>query len=96
MRVTRFPKEPQPLLMQERIQFDRDDWLDQCRSIAKRLLRNMESITIEDVTKLCPRPAYLHRNVTGSVFNNDFIPVGFTIAKHKAAKGHAIRKWRLK
>ena len=96
MTTARFPKEPKPLLMQERIKFDREDWLDQCRSIAKKLLRNMDSITIEDVTKLCPRPAYLHRNITGAVFNDEFYPVGYTTAKHKEARGHVIRKWRLK
>lgn len=82
--------------MQDMFEYSRHAWLEECRSIAKRLLRNTENITIEDVTKVCPRPTYLHPNVTGSVFNQEFRPVGFTIAKRAEAKGRIIRQWRLK
>lgn len=89
-------KAPQQLTMIDLFKHSREGWLAECRKTAKLLLRNMDSITIEDVTRLVPRPTYLHRNATGSVFNHDFIAIGFVPAQHAAAKGRYIRQWILK
>lgn len=94
--MTRNPKQPIALTIQDRFNFDREDYLEQCRSTAKRLLRNGGTVTIEDITRLCPRPTYLHPNIMGSVFDNQFRQVGFTAAKNPAAKGHIIRIWTLR
>lgn len=94
--MTRFPKTPQPLTIQNRFNFDREDYLEQCRETAKRLLRHGGTVTIEDVSKLCPRPTYLHPNIMGSVFNKEFKQVGFKTAKNPAARGHVIREWVLR
>ena len=96
MKPTRHPKTPKPLTVQERFSFDKDDWLAQCRETATRLLRQQDTVTVEDILLLCPKPEYLHRNTIGSIFNSNFIPVDFVKAKHKAAKGRWIRTWRKK
>lgn len=84
------------LIHNDIFQGQREQWLIQCRTVARQLLKTRESITIEDVTKLVPRPTFLHRNLTGRVFNDEFVPVGFTKALHKEAKGRWIRTWRVR
>lgn len=71
-------------------------WLAECRTIAKQLLKHRETITVEDVLKLSPRPKYLHRNTTGRIFDDQFRPVGFTKSKNPTSKGRWIRTWSLK
>lgn len=82
--------------MSDVFSLQKEGYLKTCRKVARELLRNKETVTIEDITKLVPRPAYLHRNTLGSVFNNEFVPVDFVKAKHSEAKGRYIRTWRLK
>jgi hypothetical protein len=74
----------------------KEDWLQSARDEAKKLLKRRYSITIEDVLEVCPKPTYLHRNTIGSVFNGDFVPVGFTKSKRLVSKGRYIRQWRLR
>lgn len=75
---------------------EKERWLTEARQTARELLRDKESVTIDDVIDLCPRPKYLHRNTNGAVFNRDFESVGFTKAVHPAAKGRWIQMWKLK
>lgn len=83
--------------MQDLFTSQRQGWIDECRNVAKRLLRNGGVITSEDVTAIVPRPKYLHPNVTGSIFQSkDFRPVGYAQAKHAEARGHVIRQWVLR
>ena len=82
--------------MSDLFQAEKEAWLKNARMTARDLLRHNSSVTIEDVTRLCPRPKYLHRNTNGAVFNNDFESVGFTKALHKEAKGRWIQRWNLK
>lgn len=91
-----FSKPPKPITILDMFSLTRQGWLEECRKTAKQLLRNGGVITIEDVLMLVPRPTYLHRNVTGRVFDNQFKPVGFVRAKHEAAKGRYIRTWQIK
>ena len=75
----------------------KQDWLEEARDSARKLLMMHDSITIEDVLEMSPRPGYLHRNVTGSVFQTDeFEPVGFTHSRRTASHSRIIRKWTLK
>lgn len=82
--------------MLDLFQKSREQWLEEARVAARKLLGLRDSVTIEDVLELCPRPTYLHRNTTGKVFNEDFIPIGFAKSKRSISKGRWIRQWRLK
>lgn len=74
----------------------RQEWLDECRIIARNLLKTRQTITIEDVLKECPRPKYLRPNIVGSVFHDkDFVPVGYTMARKPSSHSRVIRVWSL-
>lgn len=74
----------------------REQWLAGARHAARMLLRRKRLITIEDVLEVYPRPKYLHRNTTGSVFKGDmFHPVGYTLSKRTLSHGRVIRLWSL-
>jgi hypothetical protein len=78
-------------------QLERLEWIEDCRSTAKNLLQTRENITIEDVLEVCPRPSYIHRNVTGQIFkDNDFISVGYVPARKPSSNGRVIRLWGLR
>lgn len=75
---------------------ERQDWIEDCRSAARKLLTVRESVTIEDVLKICPRPKYIHKNVTGSVFKDTgFVMCGWTKAMKASSNGRWIMKWKL-
>lgn len=64
--------------MKDLFKKEREAWIENARVTARKLLENKSLITIEDVLKECPRPPYLHRNTTGSIFRcDDFVPVGW-------------------
>lgn len=74
----------------------REQWLNGARNVAFQLLKTRTKITIEDVLELYPRPKYLHRNTTGSVFKNEwFQAIGYTASKRKQSHGRVIRLWTL-
>lgn len=73
-----------------------DEWLERARHDARKLLKNRNSITIEDVLDICPKPEYLHKNTVGSVFNRDFVPIGFIKSKRLVSRGRWIRTWKLR
>lgn len=83
--------------VQELFHKDKQAWLDDCRTEAKRLLVHRPFVTIEDITVKCPRPKHIKPNVTGSVFlHPDFQKVGAPVrAKHREANGHWISRWTL-
>lgn len=75
---------------------ERQDWVEDCQAAARKLLVTKEEITIEDVLRICPRPRYIHRNTTGSVFkHSDFRMCGFTKSQRAVSKGRWIMKWKL-
>lgn len=85
-----------PQTMQDLFSITRDDWLEGARVTARRLLRERMKITIEDVLDVFPRPKYLHRNITGSVFQHEaFQAIGYTNAKKPSSNGRVIRFWSL-
>lgn len=87
----------QQLTIQDMFGSTREKWLMSARHTARKLLSRNETITIEDVLKVCPRPTYIHRNTTGRVFEDeDFQPVGFEKSKRPVSKGRWIRTWKLK
>lgn len=82
------------LSMQDLFRKSKQEWLDEARAAARRLLMSRYSITIEDVLEVCPRPTYLHRNTTGSVFNdNDFTPVSYAPSRRTVSHGRTVRTW---
>src|ERR1044072_315419 len=82
---------------QDLFQRERNEWLHDARMTAKRLLRTRYYITIEDVLKSCPRPSYVHRNVTGHVFqDDDFVFKGYTKSRRPISNGRTISFWTLK
>jgi hypothetical protein len=75
---------------------ERQDWIDDCRTTARKLLTVREEITIEDVLKKHPRPRYIHRNTTGQVFKHtDFEMCGWAKATKTSSRGRWIMKWKL-
>lgn len=75
----------------------REEWLEDARNTAKKLLRDHPSITIEDVLDVCPRPSYIHRNSTGAVFKNgEFRTTGYTKSRRAVSKGRWIFRWALR
>jgi len=72
------------------------DWVMEARKAARDLLLKRLTITIEDVLLVCPRPGYLHRNVTGNVFRDDvFRHVGYTRSRRPIQHSSVIRVWTL-
>lgn len=92
----RTTKPPRPLTVNDMFAKTRQQWLEEGRRVAKRLLRYQETITIEDILQIVPRPTYIHRNCTGAVFNKQFKPVGFVQSKRPISKGRWIMQWKLK
>lgn len=77
-------------------QSTREEWLTEARATARKLLTMQRTITIEDVLKECPRPSYLHRNVTGNVFHDkDFKLCGYAKSKRPISNGRVISVWTL-
>ena len=76
----------------------REAWIETARAEATKLLkRGKPYVTINDVTERVPRPSYLHHNVAGSVFNKSlFEQCGYEDSTRPAARGHVIKRWRLK
>jgi len=88
---------PRPQNIQDMFGLTRQVWLEDCRAAAKQLLQTRESVTVEDVLLLQPRPEFIHRNATGSIFSNgEFKSVGWTQSKRPQSKGRYIMQWRLK
>lgn len=82
--------------MQNLFRKEREAWLSTARSTAYDLLLSQQTITIEDVLKICPRPSYLHPGVTGHVFQDVmFRPVGFRKSLRPISNGRVVRVWTL-
>lgn len=82
--------------MQDVFKAERQAWLDSARATARGLLLDMPLVTIEDVLKECPRPTFLHRNITGQVFKSpDFRCVGWRKSSRPLMNGRHVRLWRL-
>ena len=72
------------------------DWVDQARDDAARLLTVRQTITIEDVLFVNPRPSYIKKSVTGKIFQDRrFKAVGYTLSKRPAMNSRVIRLWAL-
>ncbi|MDB5422569.1 MAG: hypothetical protein JWR59_2516 [Brevundimonas sp.] len=85
-----------PQTVQDLFSLNREQWLNGARKVAYQLLQTRLTITIEDVLELYPRPKYLHRNTTGSVFKDEwFQPVGYVLSKRVISHGRVIRLWSL-
>lgn len=85
-----------PQTVPDLFQKTKREWIDGARSVAVKLLRKRSSITIEDVLEAYPRPKYLHRNATGSVFHSaEFQPIGYTASRRRLSHGRTIRVWTL-
>ena len=85
-----------PTTVQDLFNLSRSQWIEGARTVAKRLLKNAHQITIEDVLHEFPRPQYIHKNTTGSVFQDEaFVIAGYTKAKKRSSNGRAIGLWTL-
>lgn len=75
----------------------KQEWLEGARDKARELLLTKPCVTIEDVLEVYPRPNYLHRNITGSVFkDSDFQPIGHKASHRSVSHGRYIRTWVLR
>lgn len=84
------------LTINDVFELTKTEWLDECRKVAHELLRTNPSITVDDVTKRVPRPTYIHRNATGSIFNSEFKVVGLAKSTRKEANGRRVYRWALR
>lgn len=83
--------------MKDLFKREREAWIENARVTARKLLDNKSLITIEDVLKECPRPPYLHRNTTGSIFRrDDFVAVGWRKSERPLMNGRFVRVWRMR
>lgn len=75
---------------------ERQAYLDSARVAARRLLTTRSEITIADVSKIVPRPKYLHVNTTGRVFMHpDFKLLGHVKSPARLAHSRYIGRWTL-
>ena len=83
--------------IQDLFQVTKQQWLEEARDTARKLLQTRPHITIEDVLKITPLPNYLHRNTIGAVFKDrGFRAVGWVAAHKSTSNGRAIRQWSLR
>ena len=83
--------------MKDLFKKEREAWVENARVTARKLLDYKSLITIEDVLKEGPRPPYLHRNTTGSVFRcDDFVAVGWRKSERPLMNGRFVRVWRMR
>lgn len=86
----------EPQTVPDLFQRTREQWLNGARKVAYNLLQTRHTVTIEDVLELYPRPKYLHRNTTGSVFKDPwFQPLGYVTSRRTISHGRVIRTWGL-
>jgi hypothetical protein len=82
--------------MQDLFQQQKKEWLEDCRTVARKLLATRTEITIEDVLRETPRPSYIHKNTTGQVFKHpDFKMCGIARSNRSVSKGRWVMKWTL-
>lgn len=86
------------LTIQDLFTSSKQQWLEDARLAAQRLLKVQECITIEDVLSICPRPKFLHQNITGNVFKSrEFKPTGrYRKSKRSISHGRDVKEWTLK
>lgn len=76
---------------------NRQDWLSKARHAAEKIALAAGKVDIEDVLAICPRPKYLHKNITGKVFAPDMFRVrGFKKSRRAISKGRIICEWELR
>lgn len=82
---------------QDLFRSEREDWLDKARATARKLLMTYPTITIDDVTRICPRPQYVNQNTVGRVFKHpDFQSAGrHQKSVRPLSKGRWNMVWRL-
>lgn len=75
----------------------RPDYLAQAREAARRLLRDRDSITINDVREICPPPADIDPRVMGAVFRtSEFEATGeFVLSSRTTCHRRPIQRFRL-
>lgn len=74
-----------------------EEWLNKARHTAEKIAVENGKVDIEDVLEVCPRPRFLHRNITGKVFTKDvFRVVAFKKSRRAVSKGRMICVWGLK
>jgi hypothetical protein len=75
-------------------QKQKQQWIEEAREVAHKLLKKRYSITIEDVLAVHPLPRFLHRNTIGSVFNQgEFKRLSYEPAKKVSSHGRIISVW---
>lgn len=73
------------------------DWLEEARDEAEKICHERGIVTVEDVLKVCPRPTYVHRNVTGAIFSRQrFTDIGWRPSERPAMNGRRVFIWKLK
>lgn len=76
----------------------KQEWVQDARFVAQKLLSERPSITIRDVLEVHPLPGYIKKNVLGNVFLHAgiFQKVGVERSNTRASHGHFIHRWTLK
>lgn len=85
------------MIKQDLFHTQREEWLQKARHTAEKLAIEHGSVDIEDVLALCPRPRFLHKNVTGHVFKAPvFRTVGIRKSRRPISNGRLICIWAVR
>ncbi len=77
-------------------EFRDSEFLNQCRSVAKRIAMERGQVSINDIRDRVKLPPNVNPSVLGAVFrNSQFKPIGYTEARHPSAHARAIRVYEL-
>lgn len=76
------------------VEANNSDWVQQARNTALMLAAQNGEVTSDEVQKLCPRPAHIHPNATGSIFKDKrFRFIGHTPTKRIDGHARTIKIW---
>lgn len=85
-----------PKTVPDLFQLSRQEWLERARRTAQEIILRHGYCTVEDVLAICPRPDYVHRNVTGHVFQNDIFKfVRYTKSRRPISNARTICVWTI-
>ena len=76
---------------------NRTAFVNECRTVARKLLKQRPCITIDDVREYVQLPEYMNPLVFSQVFRDDeFETCGYTVSERRASKARLLCKWRRK
>jgi len=76
---------------------ERSEFLEYCRWVARKIVRDQDTITIDDVRSQVELPLNIDGRVFGAVFNRDeWEKIGYAQTKRQSSHGRPIAVFKLK